>query len=106
MWKGNRVRKAMAVRSTCQDEPLSTEAQVSELKLASGTKATDKVILSVRTVNDVQFFGVNGSQIAASMSGMHLNWNGEVVVVTNDNFPDTERWLFPANISDIQWKLV
>ena len=77
---------------------------MSELNLKSPTKQPERAIVMVRTNDDVQFFGVHGRQISATMSGMHLHWNGDVVVVRNDNFPGQERWVFPANISDIHWK--
>ncbi len=76
---------------------------MSELKLKSETKSYGTVV-SVRTIESVQFLGVNGQQLSSSMAGIHLTWNGDVVVVTSDSYPGESRWLFPANISDIRWK--
>ena len=77
---------------------------MSELKLKSGTaSASTKRIKLVRMLNDIQFFGISGSQVAEGQAGLHLEWNGEVVVVTSPSFPKEERWLFPSGISFIAW---
>lgn len=75
---------------------------MSELNLKS-PKKNPKRLAMVRCTKDMQFFGINGSQISATMSGIHLEWNGEVVVVTSDNSKGEERWIFPASISDMKW---
>jgi hypothetical protein len=76
-----------------------------ELELKSGTKQTFPKPKMVRMLNDVQFFGVSGPQVTEGMGGgIHLEWNGSVVVVTCDSNPGESKWLFPAGISFISWK--
>lgn len=82
---------------------------MAELKLKSETaksiKATPHM---VRMHEDVQFFGINGKQVADGMSGVRLEWcpdiAGGVVVVTCDAFPGQSKWLFPSGIQHISWK--
>lgn len=75
-----------------------------DLVLKSGTAAKGPELTMVRTTKDVQFFGVHGSQISSTMLGIHMHWNGEVVVVTHDSFPGLTKWLFPASIEHITFK--
>ncbi len=69
------------------------------------TKDTKKPqrLIAVRTTDDVMFFGIAGRQVAESMNGIHLAWNGEVVVVTSDSHPGESRWIFPATIAFVSW---
>ncbi len=62
-----------------------------------------RVLDSVRLLEDARFFGINSAQVARSMAGIHLEWNGDVVVVTHDSYPGQSKWVFPANISTISW---
>ena len=94
----------MAVLGTREIEPLPVEDEVSELKLKSETaKTTSRKLLVARLTHDVQFFGISGSQLAAGMQGINLAWNGEVLVVTSDSYPNEERWVFPATIAYMKW---
>ncbi len=77
---------------------------MSELNLKSGTKKPARRMAMIRTLRDMQFFGVNASQLTPGMAGgLRLEWNGEVVIVTHDSYPGEERWVFPAGISDCKW---
>lgn len=95
----------MAVLSTRETEPLPPEDEVSELKLKSGTGGMPPRLTMVKTTKDMQFFGVNGSQLSETMPGLKLRWdiNGGFVRVFHDNWPNEERWIFPANISHLAW---
>ena len=74
-----------------------------ELDLKSGTKASTKRLTMVKLLNDAVFFGIHGSQLASGMQGLHMSWNGDVVVVTSDNYPGQEKWVFPGNIASLTW---
>ena len=79
---------------------------MAEKTVAAATKMTTTVrafVEMVKTTEPVQFFGVSGSQISSNMQGLHLEWNGEVVVVTWDGAPGKEKWIFPATIAFIGW---
>jgi len=74
-----------------------------DLKLKTELKATPaKKLKMVRLQEDVMFFGLNGKQVTEGQSGVHISWNGSVVVVTSDSFPG-EKWLFPAGIMYLEW---
>lgn len=75
-----------------------------DLVLKSGTAAKGPELVSVRTLRDVQFFGLHGSQLSASMAGLHIHWNGDVVVVTHDSFPGQVKWLMPGGIEHLTFK--
>ena len=77
---------------------------MSELKLKSETKQKPMRPSLVRMHEDVQFFGINGKQLSEGMSGIRLEWNGDVVVVTCDSFPGQSKWLFPSGIQYLGWK--
>jgi len=62
------------------------------------------VVEMVKTNEPVQFFGVSGTQISSTMAGLHLEWNGEVVVATSDDHPGKEKWIFPATIAFIGFR--
>lgn len=64
-------------------------------------------IKMVRMREDIQFFGINGSQIAATQTGIKLEWKPEtmVVVVRHSSFPGEERWLLPAGISFVAFEV-
>lgn len=72
--------------------------------MAEQKSTKTKRIVMVKTTEPVQFFNVGGTQIAASMGGISLTWNGDVVVVTSRDFPGEEKWIFPATIAFIGWK--
>lgn len=66
-------------------------------------------LTAVRLTEEVTFFGLGGKNISATMAGIHLEWDpmkgaGGVVVVTSDNFPGEERWVFPATVAFASWK--
>jgi len=67
-----------------------------------------KRIKMVRLREDVQFYGLNGSQVASSQSGITLEWVPEtmVVIVKHSSFPGEERWLLPSGISFIAFEEV
>lgn len=65
--------------------------------------APKKQIVTVKLLEGIQFFNVAGTQLSANMPGIHLHWNGEVVVVTHDSWPGQEKWVFPGGISYIGW---
>lgn len=77
---------------------------MSDMKLKGGTAAKAQELVSVRTLQDVQFFGINGRQLSASMQGLHMSWNGDVVVVTHDSFPGQTKWLLPGGIEHLTFK--
>ena len=77
---------------------------MSDMKLKAGTAPKGPELISVRTTRDVQFFGVHGSQLSASMQGLHMSWNGDVVVVTHDSFPGQTKWLMPGGIEHLTFR--
>lgn len=97
----------MAVLSPRENQPIPTESQMSELKLKSGAVKSRKLEM-VRMAQNVQMFGINGSQVSSSMQGLSLDWDADagVVVVKSDSFPSEERWLLPAGIVEMKWRLV
>ena len=60
----------------------------------------------IRLVQDVQFFGICGKQISASMPGVHLAWDTNKVIVTCDQSPRKKIWLLPAQIGSIEFEEV
>lgn len=105
MRRAERIRTKVAVHGPRTTESVPPEDQVSEDRLDLKKKpASAKRIKGVRMLNDVQFFGISGSQISSSMSGIKLEWNGDVVVVTCSSYPGQEKWLFPAGIQHIAWE--
>lgn len=65
-------------------------------------------ITFVKLYDGVQFFGVNGTQISATMDGLHLRWDpalcqAGVVVVTSDHYPGQEKWLMGGSIATLSW---
>lgn len=74
-----------------------------ELDLKSGTATKPRRVKMVKMTHDINFFGISGSQISQGMSGINLEWNGSVVIVTSDSYPGESRWLFPSAIAYISW---
>ena len=76
---------------------------MSELQLKKPVRKTKKLV-GVRTLNDVVFFGLNGTQLSSGMPGIRLEWDGAAVIVTSESFPSEERWILPANIATMTWR--
>lgn len=70
--------------------------------LADKAKA---VLTSIKLYESANFFNIGGTQISSTMNNgrVHLRWNGEVVVVTSDDFPGEEKWIFPGTIAFASW---
>mgnify|MGYP003385315752 CR=1 FL=1 len=64
-----------------------------------------KTLRMVKTTEPVQFFGINGTQISSTMQGIKLVWDGDKVVVTSHSNPGEEKWIFPATIAFMGWKV-
>jgi len=79
-----------------------------EEKMSKPEVTVKKRIKMVRLREDVQFYGLNGSQVASTQSGITLEWVPEtmVVIVKHSSFPGEERWLLPAGISFIAFEEV
>ncbi len=74
-----------------------------DLDLKSGTKPVAKKLTSVSLANNFQAFGLNCSTLSATMAGLHLEWNGDVVVVWHEAYAGQEKWIFPGNITVMSW---
>ncbi len=77
---------------------------MSELNLKSETKSHLGRLSGVRLSFDFIAFGVNAASLSDTMAGLHLSWNGHVVVVTHDAFPGQTKWIFPAGCREVTWK--
>ncbi len=78
--------------------------QVTQAPARPEAPKTKRVLTAVRTAYNVQFFGINTTQISATMSCLHLEWTGEHVKVTHDGFPGEEKWILPGGICEMTWK--
>ena len=61
-------------------------------------------VKSVRLNYTFIAYGINSTQLAATMSGLTLEWTGEVLVVKRDSFKGEEKWVFPTGICEITWQ--
>ncbi len=62
-------------------------------------------IALVKTVAQVQFLGISGTQIAPSMAGgLELREVPKGVMVTSRSFPSKRILIFNANISHIEFR--
>ncbi len=75
-----------------------------ELELKSGTSKQERKLSAVRLAYDFIAFGINSSQLSDQMQGLHIRWNGSVVVVTSESFPGQEKWILPGGIKELTWK--
>ena len=65
----------------------------------------DTKIVVVKTVKDVQFLGINGGQITATMAGgLELRETNKGVQVTSKSYPGKRIIIFNANISHIEYR--
>lgn len=61
----------------------------------------------VKVVQDVQFFGINGKQVSATMGGgLELKETSKGVQVTSKAFPGQRFVIYSANIAHVQYKEV
>ena len=78
---------------------------MSKLTPKSATVPRGPELVSVRTMNDVNFWGISGKQLSVTMVGLHMTWDGTSVRMTHDSKPGEEKLLLASGIEHLTFKV-